>query len=55
MCMERLINAWQNSVRAFWRLLHSETAFQQEIGLLLVVAIPVAWFVARHPGAPSPF
>ncbi len=41
--MERLINAWQNSVRAFWRLLHSETAFQQEM-VLLAVAIPLAWF-----------
>ena len=36
--MERLIKAWQNSVRAFGRLMRSETAFQQELILLLVVA-----------------
>ena len=43
--MERLIKAWQNSVRAFWRLLHTETAFQQEM-VLLAVAIPLAWFLS---------
>jgi diacylglycerol kinase (ATP) len=43
--MERLIKAWQNSVRAFRKLSVSETAFQQELGLL-VVAIPTAWFLS---------
>ena len=43
--MDRLLKAWQNSVRAFWRLLYSETAFQQEVGLL-IVAIPAAWFLS---------
>lgn len=43
--MERLISAWRNSVRAFWRLLQSETAFQQEM-VLLAVAIPLAWFLS---------
>lgn len=43
--MERLISAFRNSVRAFGRLVRSETAFQQEV-ILLAVAIPVAWFVA---------
>ena len=43
--MERLIKAWQNSVRAFRKLSVSETAFQQELGLL-VVAIPAAWFLS---------
>jgi diacylglycerol kinase (ATP) len=43
--MERLIKAWQNSVRAFRKLSQSETAFQQEL-VLLLVAIPVAWFVS---------
>ncbi len=43
--MERLIKAWQNSVRAFRKLSVSETAFQQELGLL-VVDIPAAWFLS---------
>ncbi len=43
--MERLISAFHNSVRAFGRLIRSETAFQQEV-ILLVIAIPVGWFVA---------
>lgn len=43
--MERLIKAWHNSVRAFGWLARNEKAFQQELGLL-VVALPVAWFVA---------
>jgi|SRR5688572_4958445 diacylglycerol kinase (ATP) len=43
--MERLIKAWQNSVRAFRKLSVSEKAFQQELGLL-VVAIPTAWFLS---------
>ncbi len=43
--MERLVKAFQNSVRAFSRLIRSEAAFQQEI-MLLVVALPLGWFVA---------
>src|SRR3990170_4390282 len=43
--MERLIKAWQNSVRAFRKLSVSETAFQQELALL-VVSIPAAWFLS---------
>ena len=48
--MARLTNAFLNSSRAFMRLLRTESAFQQEI-VLLVLAIPVAWFVATSwPG-----
>ena len=43
--MERLIKAWQNSVRAFRRLSQTETAFQQEL-ILLAIAIPAAWFLS---------
>lgn len=43
--MERLINAFRNSVRAFDRLIRNEKAFQQEV-ILLIVAIPLALFVA---------
>lgn len=43
--MERLIKAWENSVRAFRRLSVSEKAFQQELALL-AVAIPAAWFLS---------
>jgi diacylglycerol kinase (ATP) len=43
--MERLIKAWQNSVRAFRKLLRSETAFQQEL-ILLAVSLPLAWFLS---------
>ena len=43
--MERLISAWQNSVRAFGRLARTEKAFQQEL-ILLALAIPVAWFLS---------
>jgi diacylglycerol kinase (ATP) len=43
--MERLIKAWQNSVRAFRKLSASEKAFQQELALL-GVAIPAAWFLS---------
>ncbi len=43
--MERLINAFHNSVRAFSRLIRSEKAFQQEV-ILLAIAIPVGWLVA---------
>ena len=45
--MERLIKAWQNSMRAFRRLLQTETAFQQEMGLL-AVALPRRGFCRRH-------
>lgn len=43
--MRRLVNAFRNSVRAFRHLARTETAFQQEI-LLLLLALPVGWFVA---------
>jgi diacylglycerol kinase (ATP) len=43
LAMDRLIKAWQNSVRAFRRLLQTETAFQQEL-ILLGLAVPLAWF-----------
>jgi diacylglycerol kinase (ATP) len=43
--MDRLIKAWQNSVRAFGKLAASEKAFQQEL-FLLAAAIPVAWFLS---------
>lgn len=44
--MERLINAWHNSVRAFGWLARNEKAFQQEL-VLLLLAVPVAWFLAE--------
>ena len=43
--MDRLIKAWQNSVRAFRKLSASETAFQQELALL-VLAVPAAWLLS---------
>ncbi|MBX3581142.1 MAG: diacylglycerol kinase [Rhizobiaceae bacterium] len=43
--MERLIKAWQNSLRAFKRLATSEKAFQQEL-VLLAASVPVAWFLS---------
>lgn len=43
--MERLAKAFQNSVRAFSRLVRTEAAFQQEL-ILLVAAFPLGWFVA---------
>jgi diacylglycerol kinase (ATP) len=43
--MERLINAFLNSVRAFKRLSKTETAFQQEL-ILLAVSLPLGWFVS---------
>lgn len=43
--MERLIKAFENSVRAFRRLARSETAFQQEL-ILLALSIPFGWFLA---------
>lgn len=43
--MERLIKAFQNSVRAFGRLARTEKAFQQEL-ILLAISIPLAWVLA---------
>ena len=43
--MQRLINAFRNSLRAFRRLIMTETAFQQEV-VLLALSLPVGWFVA---------
>jgi diacylglycerol kinase (ATP) len=43
--MERLVNAFRNSMRAFRRLAESEAAFQQEL-VLLALSLPVGWFVA---------
>ena len=43
--MKRLLDAFLNSIRAFRRLAGSETAFQQEL-ILLLIAIPVGWLVA---------
>ena len=42
--MERLVKAFQNSMRALSLLIRTEVAFQQEI-MLLVVAFPLGWFV----------
>ena len=43
--MQRLIDAFFNSVRAFQKLAASEKAFQQEL-MLLVLALPLGWFVS---------
>ncbi|MDX8493357.1 diacylglycerol kinase [Mesorhizobium sp. VK22B] len=43
--MQRLIDAFINSVRAFRRLAASETAFQQEL-MLLALALPAGWFIS---------
>lgn len=43
--MERLIKAFQNSVRAFGRLSRSEKAFQQEL-VLFALSLPAGWFLA---------
>ncbi|TPJ43394.1 diacylglycerol kinase [Mesorhizobium sp. B2-5-13] len=43
--MQRLIDAFINSVRAFRKLAVSEKAFQQEL-MLLVLALPAGWFVS---------
>src|SRR5690606_15550946 len=43
--MKRLVDAFFNSVRAFRRLAGSETAFQQEL-ILLLISIPVGWLVS---------
>ena len=43
--MQRLIDAFFNSVRAFRKLAVSEKAFQQEL-MLLALALPLGWFVS---------
>jgi diacylglycerol kinase (ATP) len=43
--MQRLIFALRNSLRALSRLARGERAVQQELALL-VLAVPVGWFVA---------
>jgi len=43
--MERLVNAFFNSMRAFRVLARNEKAFQQEL-VLLLLALPIAWFIA---------
>lgn len=43
--MRRLMNAFLNSARAFRVLIRSETAFQQEVALLLA-SLPIAWWLA---------
>ncbi|MBZ9794568.1 diacylglycerol kinase [Mesorhizobium sp. ES1-4] len=43
--MQRLIDAFINSVRAFRKLAVSEKAFQQEL-MLLALALPAGWFIS---------
>lgn len=43
--MERLVKAFQNSMTAARHLMRHETAFQQEL-VLLVLALPLGWFVS---------
>jgi diacylglycerol kinase (ATP) len=43
--MQRLIDAFFNSVRAFRKLATTEKAFQQEL-MLLALALPLGWFVS---------
>ncbi|WP_421912866.1 diacylglycerol kinase [Mesorhizobium sp.] len=43
--MQRLIDAFFNSVRAFRKLAATEKAFQQEL-MLLILALPLGWFVS---------
>lgn len=43
--MQRLIDAFFNSVRAFRKLAAGEKAFQQEL-MLLALALPAGWFVS---------
>ncbi len=47
--MKRLLSAFRNSVRAFRRLVGSETAFQQEL-VLLALSLPLGWFVSTSWG-----
>jgi diacylglycerol kinase (ATP) len=48
--MQRLVKAFRNSARAFGRLARSETAFQQEL-VLLLLSLPAGWFLASTWGA----
>jgi len=43
--MQRLIDAYFNSVRALRTLAAHEKAFQQEL-MLLALALPAGWFVS---------
>ncbi|MGB3501593.1 MAG: diacylglycerol kinase [Mesorhizobium sp.] len=43
--MERLVKAFQNSVRAFNRLRRTEKAVQQEL-VVLLLSLPIGWFLA---------
>jgi len=43
--MKRLLDALNNSTRAFRRLAANERAFQQELAVLLV-SLPVAWWIS---------
>jgi diacylglycerol kinase (ATP) len=43
--MQRLIDAYLNSARAFRRLAATEKAFQQEL-TLLALALPLGWFLS---------
>ena len=43
--MQRLIDAFRNSMRALSRLARSEKAVQQEL-VLLMLALPLAWWLA---------
>ncbi|OBQ81437.1 diacylglycerol kinase [Mesorhizobium sp. WSM3873] len=43
--MQRLIDAFINSVRAFRKLAAHEKAFQQEL-MLLAFALPAGWFIS---------
>lgn len=43
--MERLIKAWQNSIRALRALAAHETAVQQELGLL-ILSLPLGWMLS---------
>jgi diacylglycerol kinase (ATP) len=43
--MDRLIKAFFNSARAFNKLVRTETAFQQELGLL-AITLPLGWFAS---------
>lgn len=45
--MERLIRAWQNSLRAFGRIIRTEKAFQQEM-VLILLSLPIGWFLATN-------
>ncbi len=43
--MERILNAFRNSGRAWTHLISNETAFKQEV-FMLGLALPVAWVLA---------